>query len=107
MNQSSSSSTFPALFDAALRDYELQTGTRLVGHPFAKQLQECDSVNSINSILEEQANAFRQLRGDDGKLMKSIKCSVDILYTLSVSTVLGGGVGLVVRPKLIIRVHYS
>ncbi len=30
--------------------------------------------------------------------MKSVKCSVDVLYILSVSTVLGEGVG-VVRPK--------
>jgi hypothetical protein len=104
MSQSSSSSTFQALFNAALRDYELQTGIGLVDHPFAKQLQECDSVNSINSILEEQAKVFRELRGDDGKLMKSLKCSVDILYTLSISTVLGEGIGLV-RLKLIIGVH--
>ena len=30
--------------------------------------------------------------------MKSVNCSVDVLYILSVSTVLGEGVG-VVRPK--------
>jgi hypothetical protein len=27
--------------------------------------------------------------------MKSLKCSVDVLYTVSVSTVLGEGIGLV------------
>jgi hypothetical protein len=61
---------------------------------------------SNNYILEEQAKVFRQLRGDDGKLMKSFECSVDILYMLSITTVLGEGIGLV-RPKLIIGVHCS
>ncbi len=108
---SSSSSTFQALFDAALQDYELQTGITLVDHPFAKQLQECDSVNSINSILQEQAKGFREFRRDDGKFMKSLKCSVrsvDILHTaLSVSTVLGEGVVGLVRPKMIISILCS
>lgn len=98
MNQSSSSSTFQTLFNAALRDYQVQTGTRLVDHPFARQIQECDSLISINSILEEQAKVFFQLGGYDGKLIRSLNCSVDILYTLSISTVLGEGIG-VVRPQ--------
>jgi hypothetical protein len=98
MNQLSSSSSFQALFGAALQDYENRTGISLVNHPFAKQLEECDSLDSITAILREQSNGFREFRGDNGKLMKSVKCSVDILYILSTSTVLGEGVGLV-RPK--------
>ena len=93
-----SSTSFQALFGAALRDYENRTGISLVNHPLAKQLEECDSLDSINAILREQANGFRQLRRDNGKLMNSLNCSVDVLYTLSISTVLGEGVG-VVRPK--------
>jgi hypothetical protein len=94
MSQTSSSS-FQELFSAALRDFEGQTGTRLVEHPFAKQLETCDSVDSITAILQEQAQIFRKFRGDDGKIMKSVKSSVDVLYTLSISTVLGEGIGLV------------
>jgi hypothetical protein len=60
-----------------------------------KQLQASDSVDSITTILQEQARIFREFRGDDGKLVKSLKSSVDILYKLSVSTVLGEGVSLV------------
>ena len=91
------SSSFQDLFNAALQDYENQTETKLVEHPFAKQLEECDSVDSIVAILQEQAQTFRKFRGDDGKIMKSLKSSVDVLYTLSNSTILGEGIGLVCR----------
>ena len=101
----STSSTFQDLFNAALQDYENQTGTGLLGHHFARQLQECDSIDSITTTLQEQAINFREFRGDDGKLMKSVKCSVDVLYVLSNSTVLGEGIGLV-RLKVIIRVLF-
>src|ERR1700733_2789219 len=93
-----SSSSFEALFGAALQEYENRTGISLINHPFAKQLEGCDSLDSIIAIFREQAKGFREFRGDNGKLMKSVKCSVDVLYILSISTVLGEGVG-VVRPK--------
>ena len=89
------SSSFQDLFNAAIRDYENQTETKLIEHPFAKQLEECDSVDSIVAILQEQAKTFRKFRGDDGKITKSLKSSVDVLYTLSNSTLLGEGIGLV------------
>jgi hypothetical protein len=101
MSQPSSSSSFQELFNAALQDYENQTGYKLLDHPFAKQLEACDSVDSITAILQEQAQIFREFRGDNGKVMKSLKCSVDVLYMLSISTVLGEGIGLV-HPKSII-----
>ena len=93
-------SSFRDLFNAALKDYQNQTGNSLVDHPFAKQLESCDSADSITAILQEQAQIFRDFRGDDGKFMKSLKCSVNILYTLSAAT---GGIG-VVHPKPLIRV---
>ena len=103
MSQPSSSSSLRDLFDTALQDYEIQTGTSLVDHPFAKQLEACDSVDSITAVLQEQAQIFRKFRGDDGKIMKSLKCSIDVLYTLSVST---ESISLV-RPKSFIGVIYS
>ena len=86
------SSSFEDLFDAALKDYQNQTRTSLVDHPFAKQLESCDSADSITAVLQEQAQIIRDFRGDDGKLMKSVKYSVNILYTLSTTT---AGIGLV------------
>jgi hypothetical protein len=93
----SSASSFQDLFNAALMDYENQTGTKLVEHPLAKKLEACDSVDSILAIFQEQTQVFRKFN-DDGKIMKSIKSSVGVLYTLSNSTLLGECAGLV-RPK--------
>ena len=90
-----SSSSFQDFFNAALQDYKNQTGTKLDDHFLAKKLETCNSVESITTIIQEHAKKFRDFRGDDGKLMKSLKFSVDVLYSLSISTVLGGGVGLV------------
>ena len=93
-------STFRDLFNAALQDYQNQTGNSLIDHPFAKKLESCNSVDSITSILEEQAQIFRDFRGDDGKLVKSIKYSVNVLYTLSTNT---ASIGLV-RQKPFINI---
>jgi hypothetical protein len=93
----SSTSSFQGLFNAALNDYENQTGTKLVEHPLAEKFEACDSVDSIIAVFQEQAQIFRKFK-DDGKMMKSIKSSVGVLYTLSNSTLLGEGAGLV-RPK--------
>ena len=104
MNQPFSS--FQELFNAALQEYENQTGCTLIEHPLAKQFKRCNSVQSITAILQEQAQIFCKFRGDDGKLMKSLKPSVDVLYTLSISTVLGEGIGLV-YPRSFIEVPCS
>ncbi len=106
MSNPSPSESFRFLFEAALQDYEKKTGTKLVDHPLAKQLEKCDSVHSITSALQDQAQVFRKFQGDDGNVMKSLKCSVDVLYTLSTNTALGEGIGLV-RLKALIGLLYS
>ena len=101
--------SFQFLLNIALEDYQKQTGKKLTDHPFAKQLESCDTVESIMAVLQEQAHIFRDFRGDDRKIMKSIKPTVDILHRLSTSNVLGGGradIGLV-RPKSFIGVSCS
>jgi hypothetical protein len=84
------------LFDNALKDYEKQTGTKLDDHPFGKQLETCDSVESIMAIFQEQSRALREFRGlgDDGKLMKPLNSAVYVLHSLSNSTVLGESISL-------------
>ncbi|KAH9981651.1 hypothetical protein BJV74DRAFT_797820 [Russula compacta] len=98
MSALSPPSSFTLLFEYALQDYENQTGTKLVDHPLAKQLESCHSLDSITAILHEQARSFREFRGDDGRIMKSVKCTVNVLYTLSTSTVLGGSISLPFPP---------
>ncbi len=99
MSQSSSSSTFHVLFNAALQDYKDKTGTNLIDHPIAKQLETCESVDSITSTLQEQAQSFREFRENDGKLMKALYSSIDFLCAPSISSTLNEAIGLVVRLK--------
>jgi hypothetical protein len=89
------STSFRPLFNAALQDYAKKTGTKLDDHALAKQLEICDSVDSISSVLQEQAQRFYEFRGEDGKIMTSLKAAVQVLYTLSTSTILGEGIGIV------------
>ncbi|KAH9955680.1 hypothetical protein BC827DRAFT_1235638 [Russula dissimulans] len=87
-------SSFQSLFDSALQDYQKRTKLRLLDHPLAKELEKCDSVDSITAVLQRKARDINQYRGDDGRIMKSVKCTVQVLCTLSTSTVLGECIGL-------------
>ena len=100
MSRPSPSSTFRSLFDVALQDYEKQTGTKLAHHALARQLEACDSVDSVTSFLQERAHAFHEFRGEDSKFMRSLKRVVHVLYTLSTNAALAESIGLVVRPKI-------
>ena len=82
MSDHSGSSHFRVLFEAALHDYEKQTGITLAKHPLAEQLQGCGSVESITALLHEQAQALDEFIGS-GKIMKLFKNTVSILYALS------------------------
>jgi len=92
-------SYFQQLFDAALQDYERQTGKKLVDHPLAKQLEACESADSVTNVLQEQARGFHRSSGDHGKIMKSLKYAVDVLDRLS-TNVIGPSIGLVRSPVL-------
>ena len=98
--QGPSKLVFQALFDAALEEFEKQTGTSLARHPLAIKLDACETVESINACLQEQAKAFRRFRGDDGKVTKCLKGVVHVLHKLSTTGVLGEGIGLVGRSSL-------
>jgi hypothetical protein len=91
------SSHFQTLFDAALQDYEKQTGTKLAEHPLAKEFETCDSVESVTAVLQKEAQGVSKFRGEDSKAMKSLKRGVHVLFMLSASTALGEGVGTVRR----------
>ena len=102
----SPSASFLVLYNSALQDYTTQTGTNLVNHPFAKRLEECESVDSISSFLQENVRRLHEFRREDGKIIKSLKCAVHVLHTLSTSTVLDEGIVLVC-PKAVIYISYS
>jgi len=102
MSHPSLSSQFQSPFDAALWDYQGKTGTSLVDHPLAKELEKCDSVDSISIVLQGQARAVCQHQGDEAMIMKSIKCIVQDLQPLSNSAVLGEGTGKPFPPAKVV-----
>jgi hypothetical protein len=94
MEDQSGPSHFRALFESAFQAYEKKTGISLAEHPLALQLQSCQSVESITTLLQNQTKAFREFRGND-RVMKLIKSTVSILTTLSATASLGDSIGLV------------
>ena len=94
MSDHSGPSHLKLLFEAALQDYEAQTGIALPLHPLAERLQECHSVESITAVLHEQTQAFNQFQGKE-KLLKSLKNAVSVTYKLSAYAQLGGLIGVV------------
>ena len=72
MSTPSESSVFQALFQAACKEYETRTGTNIIEHPLAIQLQTCNSFESLISLLQGQARAFREFRWSDGKVIISL-----------------------------------
>ena len=100
----SSTSTFQAIFEAALKDYTKKTGKDLydLDHPLASKLDGCDSPDSIIDIFKEQAKEFDEFRKDDTKLFKWLKPIVKVLHTLSTNEVLGHRASSVNTATLII-----
>ena len=96
MSDQSGSSRLQVVFEAALQDYEKQTGIALANHPLAEKLQNCDSVESVTAVLRDQTQAFSEFRGKD-KVLKLLKHAISALYTLSAAADFGHAIGLV-RP---------
>jgi len=65
MSDQSESPRLSVLFEAALEDYEKETGIPLVKHPLAEQLQRCSSVESVTGVLREQTESFSEFRGKE------------------------------------------
>jgi hypothetical protein len=90
-----SSPELKSLLETAWNEFEIKAGTNLVRHQIIDKLLNCESADSVIHILQEQAQPFRNFRGDDGKLMTWLKRTVNVLYSLSTSGLLGEGIGLV------------
>jgi len=89
MDVRSQSSRSRILFESALHDYQTQTGTTLASHPLAEKLKNCDSVETVTAMLQEQAQAFCNIRGGDRKIIELLGRIVSALHTLSASAALG------------------
>ena len=94
-NQTAGHSTdnFTAIFNVAINKYWRLTGKHLDTHPFAAQLDPCQSPEAISNVLRTQAQAFRRFREGEERLMKWLDPTIHILCTLS--DALGQGIDLV------------
>ena len=90
-----SNDNFTAIFQAAASEYEKVTGKSLDSHPFATQLETCDSPEAVSSVLLTQAQASSKSRKTDERLMAFLDPTIHILFTFSAT--LGEGIGLVSR----------
>jgi len=104
MTDQSVSSHLWAHFELALEDYEIQTKISLAKHPLAQKLENCHSVGSITTLLQDQARTFGEFRGRD-RIMESIRNAVSFLCKLSTTAALGDGIGLV-RQKTLMTVFH-
>jgi hypothetical protein len=104
MVDQSGSAHFQAVFNSALETYEKKTGVKLAQHPLAMELQNCDCVDSIITLLRGQAQDFRH----NEKIMKSINTIVSVLTPLSLVASLPDAVGLVrqTTPMVCLASHH-
>ncbi|KAI0295154.1 hypothetical protein B0F90DRAFT_1638316, partial [Multifurca ochricompacta] len=91
-----SSSTFLSVFDAASKEYKKKTGQDLHAHPFAAELNSCDSPDAVLGVFQKQADVLDGIRKGDEGLVKWLNPIVHILYLFSGT--LGEGVGLTFSP---------
>ena len=94
-----------SLFETALSEYEKRAGTNLVENELTSKLKNCNCADDVIAVLQGQAQAFQRYRGDRGTIMIRLKQAVNVLYNLSTSTVVGQGIGMVVRRLLFF--HYA
>ena len=94
MSAQSGSSRLRVLFEDAMENYKQQTGIQLAEHPLAERLQDCNSVESITTILREQAQDFKEFRDKD-KVLQPLKKVLTILHMLPSAADFAQDVGLV------------
>ncbi|KAI9429701.1 hypothetical protein H4582DRAFT_2064903 [Lactarius indigo] len=94
---STSSTSFEAIFTAALEAYKKQTKRDITSHPLAAQLQSCDSPVAILAVLRTQVQTFDRSHTTDEKWTKWLDPTVNVLYAFSAT--LGNGVGLIFPPS--------
>ncbi|KAN0116571.1 hypothetical protein V8E52_005715 [Russula decolorans] len=93
-----------ALFEAAFRDYEKQTGKTLANHPLAEKLQSCHSVESVTTVLLEQTESSNEIRGKD-KVLKPLTNVLSVLHKLSSTSAVNFGQHLGVPLSPVKAIH--
>ena len=90
------SSRFQVLLESALQVYQKNAGVILADSrdPLFIQLQRCNSIDHISTLLKDKAQAFDDLQQRD-RILKSIDATVSILTPISAVASVADGAGLV------------
>ena len=105
MSAPSQFSVLQSLLEDAVGKYKNQVGKSLIEDQLAISLRTCNSVESVATLLEECARAFRECLGQDrhGKITKSIKRVVHVFHTtfnpVGGAVQVGHGIASIVRLK--------
>lgn len=92
-SNSTSSTSFETIFNAALEEYEKKTKKEIASHPLAAELKSCDSPSAILAVLRAQVQASDQSQSADERLTKWLDPTVNVLSAFS--AIVGDAVGLV------------
>ncbi|KAH9025261.1 hypothetical protein EDB83DRAFT_2657882 [Lactarius deliciosus] len=95
-----SSRNFRTIFVASLKAYEKKTKTDLLTHPFAAELQSCNSSSDVLALLHDKVNEFDQSRSHNERLSSWLNPTFNVLYAFTAT--LGEGVGLIFSPAKVI-----
>src|SRR5258707_13905925 len=81
----STSSTFniQSIIDAALADYTKLTGIDLSKTPFATALEQSNSPGAVLQLLQDRAEAFKEYRDGNRKLIDSLSLAVKVIHAFS------------------------
>jgi hypothetical protein len=91
-----SPSNFKLIVDA-FDDYTKHVGIDLTKNPLADALRACDSPNAVLELLQGKAQAFKDYRDGDRKLIGWLKPVVQVVHGFS--GVIGQAISLVSRMR--------
>jgi STAND-like protein len=79
----SSTSSIQSIIDAALADYTKLTGSDLSESPFAAALEQSNSPGAVLQLLQDRAEAFKEYREGNRKLIDSLSLAVKVIHACS------------------------
>jgi hypothetical protein len=85
----SPSSNFTQIFKNAVDEYKRLTKQDLHTHPFSAALNACDTPDAILDVFRGQAQDYNRFREADDKLMRWLRPTIEVLFTVSATVALG------------------
>ena len=76
------------IYEAALQDFQTQTGIVLEKHPLVGKLLNCATVVTASSALYDQIQGFSEFREKD-KVLKPLKNVVSVMCKHNITTNFG------------------